>query len=237
MTQNINQVPSEPSLSDLWQYWKKQLKLEFQCHHVGTIQSFNPVTQTAQATINYAKTFLQISGVGASSITTSDYPVLVDCPCLVLGGGGGALTFPISDGDECLIVFNDRDLDNWFAGSSSAAPATGRLHAFSDAIVLVGLRSLANVIVEYDTDAVALTYEGNKIRIYEDKVNVTLGLTETVNLELTAAGKFAVTNETGELLAALVQLFNDVNTATAGGFPVLMPTFAVDILTLQSFTE
>src|ERR1700743_1822688 len=124
---NINAVPNElHNLNDLWNFWKKQLKLEFNCHHIGTIQTFDPELQTAQATINYTKTFLQVDSIGNTNIATPDYPVLIDCPCIVLGGGGGYLSFPIEAGDECLILFNDRDMSNWYGtGSTSSPPPTG----------------------------------------------------------------------------------------------------------------
>lgn len=256
MTQNINYIPNEPELKDLLDYFKKQIKLELNCHHIGTINSFDSSNQTAQVSINYAKTFLQIDSVGATSVVTSNYPVLVDCPVICLGGGGtGALTFPIAAGDECLLLFNDRDLDNWFSGSSGSAPASGRLHAFSDAVVLVGLRSMGNVIPNYVADAVALQYQGNSIQIAADTVSiqmqsgVTLALDGTgdlqvslgsgVNFEMDAEGKFKFTNGSGELIASIVQLMNDIQsglvTTMLGPMPLVMPTFATDLAILQSF--
>jgi hypothetical protein len=58
---------------------------------------------------------------------------------------------PIQEGDECLVLFNDRDMDNWYSGSSSSGVATPRLHSFSDGIILVGLSSLNNSWLVYDT--------------------------------------------------------------------------------------
>ena len=55
--QNINLVPNDPHLKDLLDYYKKLLKLEFCCHHIGTIEIFDPLNQTAQISINYQKTF------------------------------------------------------------------------------------------------------------------------------------------------------------------------------------
>lgn len=151
MTQNINLIPSQdPGLRDALDYIKKELKLELNCHHIGTIKAFNPLVQTAVVSINYVKTFLQLEDTGLTSVTTQSYPILLDCPVICLGGGLASLTFPILPGDECLLLFNDRDFDNWYNGSSSSAPATPRLHAFSDAIALVGVRSLANSLPDYD---------------------------------------------------------------------------------------
>ena len=241
---NINLIPNEFSLADLLINSQKQLKLEFNCHHIGTIQSFNPLNQTAQVTINYTKSFLQISDVGNTSTLTPSYPTLLECPCIVLGGGGGYLSFPIASGDECLVLFNDRDLDNWFMGSSSSPPNTGRLHAFTDAVCLVGLRSMPNVLIDYQGSAVTLQYEGNTIQIKSSSVLINLSPADVpfiagTSLELDVTGKCKVTNETGELLSALQTLFTDIQTATTntmfGPQPLIMPTFTTDLAVLTSF--
>lgn len=152
-----NLVPNEPHLIDLLNLFKKQILLDFNCHHIGTVQSFNPLTQTAQVTINYVKTFFNFNSITSSyQSTTANYPVSAECPVICLGGGTGALTFPISSGDECLILYNDRDIDNWFAGGTGSPNGTARLHSFADAIVLVGLRSLPNILLNYDSSRVVL---------------------------------------------------------------------------------
>lgn len=154
----LNQVPNNPSLGDLLNLIKKELNFDFNCHHVGTVQSFNSVQQTITASINYTQTFYKLNETTSVFYPFQvNYPVLIDCPLIVLGGGRSALTFPVSKGDECLLLFNDRDIDNWFSsGNPSASNATGRLHSFSDAFALVGVHSLPNVLANYDSTAVCL---------------------------------------------------------------------------------
>ena len=239
-----NQAPNDPSLSDLLKLFRKNMLLGLNCHHVGTIQSFNATSQTANATVNYKKTFFRPNAAGVYRPVLEDYPQLIDCPVYVVGGGGGCLTFPIAQGDECLMAFNDRDLDNWFqGGGANAAVNSSRLHSFADAVIFVGLRSLANVIVSYSSSAIELrNREGtNKVSIASDTVTVQKGATtvvlndskisgalgSTMTFEFDATGKMKFTNATGEFIAALIQA---LSTATAGGFPLL-----ADLTTLQSF--
>jgi hypothetical protein len=152
-----NLVPTEPHLIDLLNLFKKQIFLDFNSHHLGTIQSFNALTQTASASINYPKTFFNFNTTtGVYETTVQNYSVITEAPVIILGGGEGAITFPIAAGDECLIFFNDRDLDNWFVGGAGSPCATARLHSFSDALILVGISSLANVYLNYDTTRVVL---------------------------------------------------------------------------------
>lgn len=159
LTSNVklNQTPSNPTLKDLIDLVKKDILLSLNAHHVGTVRQFDSATQTATVSINYKKTLFQPNAVtGAYEAQALDYPLVLECPVIVLGGGTAALTFPILPGDECLVLFNDRDLDNWFQGNVGAAVATGRLHSFSDGIVLVGLRSTPNILLDYDTTRAAL---------------------------------------------------------------------------------
>lgn len=154
-----NYIPAAPTLTDALNLLRRDIMLNLACHHIGTIQSFNQAKQTCTATINYPKTIFTLNDNGPVPVyvpTLQIYNVLVDCPVISLGGGKGALTMPIQQGDECLLLFNDRDLDNWFQGGTGAALATGRTHSFSDAIALVGLRSMGNVLTNFDTSRAIL---------------------------------------------------------------------------------
>jgi phage gp45-like len=59
--------------------------------------------------------------------------------------------------------------------------------------------------------------------------------------QISAGGKIKMANDSGELMAALVQLFTDIqNAVTAtmlGDQPLIMPTFSTDLSVLQSFKE
>lgn len=147
-----NLVPSDPSLIDLLKLHKEGIFLDLNCHAVGTIQSFDGPTQTASVSINYKKTFFNFDKTNFTFTSNlQNYPLIAECPVIFLGGGTTAFTSPVTQGDECLVVFNDRDLDNWFTGGTGAPNATARLHSYADAIALVGLRSMANVISNFDT--------------------------------------------------------------------------------------
>lgn len=153
----FNVTPVQPSLKDLLNQVKTELLINLNCHHLGTIESFDSQKQTATVTLNYQKTFFNLNATSQQyQSTLVAYPTLVDCPVVILSGNMTSLTFPIAKGDECLVLFNDRDIDNWFAGSITAGVATPRLHSFSDGLVIVGLNSLPNVLGNYDTTRVLM---------------------------------------------------------------------------------
>jgi hypothetical protein len=209
-----SQIPTDVSLADAFNLVKKDVMLNLNCHHIGTVQSFNSTKQTATATINYKKTFFQLNATtGLYNPVLFDYPMLIDAPVIFLGGSLGqyGLTFPVVQGDECLILFNDRDIDNWFTGGGGGAVATPRLHSFADGIILVGLRSLGNVLQNFDTAHAAL--RGSK----DGKTMVGVGATlvRIANSQYTLNG----------LLKTLISNINDLVTAV-GNITVGPGTFS-----------
>lgn len=231
MIQQQTQVRATPNLKDLLNNERRDTLLGLNCHHVGTVQSFNPANQTAQITINYKKTYFRSNDLGTVEPILVDYPIIIDVPVIVLGGGNGAITFPIEPGDECLVLFNDRDIDNWFSsGSTSAGNATPRLHSFSDAIALVGVRSIPNVLPSYSTDAIEIRTKLGlaKVSITDDEIIMSIA-DQTVQLKLTSEGKFSVTNISGEFVTALLTA---LASATCAGFPLV-----IDLTTLTTFQD
>lgn len=161
---------SKYDLRDLLNLLKKEIALSINCHAIGTIQGVNLTNQTVKVSINYLKVFNNPDAQGNIVEETKNYSALVDCPFVVLQGGSAALTFPVAVGDTCLILFNDRDMDQWFASGQVVAPPTARLHSFSDAIALVGIRSAVNSISSYDSTRAVLRYGTTKVGVGSSKV-------------------------------------------------------------------
>lgn len=65
-------------------------------------------------------------------------PVCQDCPIIFPGGGGAHLTFPLAAGDEGLIVFASRCIDNWWLQGGPQPPAMVRFHDLSDGFFIPG---------------------------------------------------------------------------------------------------
>lgn len=135
-----------PDLHTLMRFWKNNVLLELNCHQVGMVTAFDATKQTASIQL------ASLRVIGGQAIR---YPLLVDVPVFVPAGGDARLTMPVTAGDTCLVLFNDRDLDNWFSsGSGATEPNTERKHSLADGLALVGFRSLANAIPDYSaTDA------------------------------------------------------------------------------------
>lgn len=214
-----NLIPNDPELIDVLNLLKKDIMLNLSSHHVGIIQTFDAPKQTAQVKIAYTQTHYKPNAItGNYEASYVDYPILLDCPVVFLGSGGpsgGSLTFPIAKGDECLVLFNDRDIDNWFSGAGATAPASLRLHSISDGFALVGIRSLGNAIKSFSTDKLQLRFGDTKaiLSLESDRARLGFG----TNVEVSAkASKVLVKNSSknlGEILGRLIDKLTDLDTA------------------------
>ena len=135
---------------------KDEVKRELNCHAIGTIISFDSTTGTASVAFSYKKVLKQANAVNVNDYTDTivDYPVLIRCPVMAMGGGGAWTTYPVFSGDPCLLLFCDRDIDLWLEkGSTTSAPNSERMHDISDAVALVGLNPVTKPI-SWATDAI-----------------------------------------------------------------------------------
>jgi hypothetical protein len=88
--------------------------------------------------------------------TPTNLPLLPNIPVLIPVAGGFAVTFPITSGDECLVVFCDMCINLW---RLNGAPTTGsvalqeetRRHDLSDGVAVFGLTSKPRGIASYST--------------------------------------------------------------------------------------
>ncbi|HHS9554373.1 TPA: Gp138 family membrane-puncturing spike protein [Raoultella planticola] len=118
----------------------------------GIIQSFDPDAVTA--VVQPAIKGVEHDESGAE--VSVSLPLLVDVPVVFPRGGGCTLTFPVKEGDECLVIFADRCIDFWWQSGGIQEPVDGRMHDLSDAFCIVGPQSQAKKISGISTTATQL---------------------------------------------------------------------------------
>lgn len=126
----MDQTIIPPDMDDLLVEMKNEIFATMNCIQIGKIEKVNS-NQTCEISLQLKR---RISG---SKI--ADYPVLVDCPYFVLSGGGAYIDLPVSPGDFCLVLFNDRNIDEWWSTANVKEPQDRRKHNLSDGIALVGI--------------------------------------------------------------------------------------------------
>lgn len=178
----------------------------------GIIQSFDPAAMTC--TVQPAITAVVRDETGEFSELA--LPLLLDCPVVFQGGGGVTLTFPITEGDECLVVFSARCIDSWWQLGDVQGQAELRMHDLSDGFVLAGVRSqprafdvdtssaqlrsddgAAYVSVNPSTHEIKATTSGNITAHADGTITATSGgnmsATAGGNISATASGSATIT--------------------------------------------
>ena len=103
----------------------------------GIIQSYNPETVTAAIQIAIMGEDITSDGVA----TSDPIPLLIDVPVLFPRGGGFSITFPVTEGDECLVVFADRCIDFWWQSGGVQEAVDPRMHDLSDGFAILAPQS------------------------------------------------------------------------------------------------
>ena len=153
----------EPNLESLLETHKQNILYNYHYHRIGIIETFDPTKQTATISL-VDKRVIQFE----NSEEVRDYALLVNCPILINRTKNGGLTIPITQGEFCIVLFNDRDIDNWFNTGAVQKPNTNRCHNINDGIAIVGLHSMANPISNYDNNATTINYGETIISIQAD---------------------------------------------------------------------
>ncbi len=117
----------------------------------GKIISYNAGRATVQPTLKFK----------VPDGRALDMPLIANVPCYFLGVAGRSITFPVKEGDGCLLLFAERNIDDWLLGGESDDP---RKFDLTDAFAFVGLqpsRAHAN-------DAIEINHGSCKFRIPEN---------------------------------------------------------------------
>lgn len=153
----------------------------------GIIQSFDPITMTCE--VQPCIKGVQVNPA-TGEVSNAPLPLLVDCPVSFPSGGGCIMTFPLKEGDECLVVFSSRAIDSWWQSGGVQAPISLRTHDLSDGFVIPGARSKPKVPANVSGTAVQLRSDDGSTYIELDgagsAVNITAPFGVNVNAPSTA---------------------------------------------------
>lgn len=130
---------------------------EMNCIRIGVIQEFYPKNLTAQVRL-VDKMLTGLNPDGSQIL--KEYPPIYAKICYC----NPFCTFPLTQGMECVLLFNDRELETWFINGGSNIQAYPRMHDLTDAIAIVGIRSLPQMI-QILTDCLHLFYGQSDLQL------------------------------------------------------------------------
>lgn len=203
------------SISEISQLLKDNVMANLNCHNIGKIIDFDSSTQTCTVEL------MQIKQYNDNFYTPAP---ITQVPLIILGAGGGHITMPNPVGTICLILFLDRNIDNFMETGEQYVPETSRMHDFTDAIALTTFTTLANPLTDYDEDAVTLFNEGlidnvnklSSVKIYPDKIEIQAA----DGANITASDKVSISNsaqDLGTLIKKFLTACESITTVNGGG--------------------
>lgn len=149
----------------------KSLAQNFDCVRIGIIQDFFPENLTASVLI-VNKYLKNLNADGTQNVM--DFPLIYAKVCYC----SPFETFPLKQGDECLLLFSDREIESWFINGGVNPEKYPRMHDKTDAIAICGLRSLPNMI-NILQNCLNLFYGNSNIAIADNSVTIN---SQTINL-------------------------------------------------------
>lgn len=156
----------------------------------GIIQSFDAAKMTCavQPAIQGV-----LSDPKTGTAKNANLPLLVDCPVCFPGFGGVTMTFPIAQGDECLVHFASRCIDAWWQNGGVQPPMVYRMHDLSDGFVTPGGRSQPRVLPEISSSGAQLRTDDGSAYVEVTKTGGIVNIVAPGGVNIT--GNVVVTGE------------------------------------------
>jgi len=161
------QIP-EPSLPDILWNLRQDILANFNCHRMGIIQGFDEENQTVQVELVDYRVFTTYE---SPDPFYKKYSLLADVPVYINADNNAGFTCPIVIGQECLVLFNDRDIDKWFTTGTTSAPRTNRLHDLSDGLAIIGFHSQLKKLTNFINSATRMYYGDSEVTL-TDKIKI-----------------------------------------------------------------
>lgn len=158
---------SKKTLSEALQMWFSTFSDNLNSIKVGKIINVDYSNQTVDVEILHKRKKEDTM----TETVLRTYPPLLQVPFVVLGGGGSSLTFPISKGDNCLLLFCDFEIDRWWESGEAQPSNYERRHDISDAFALVGVHSMVDLLQGY-SKYVQLKYSNNSSIIVGESIDI-----------------------------------------------------------------
>lgn len=219
----INQISkAKPTQLEINQLLKTNIFSNLNCHNIGRILEFDPTTQLCTIEL------MQIKQFGDQAYTPAP---ITQVPLIMLGAGNAHITMPNPVGTTCLLLFLDRNMDNFMETGEQYMPDTARMHDFTDCVALTTFKTLVDPIQDYDEQAISLLNEdiidevnhATSLKVYPDSVevqttgkiklaNTTQNLATLMQGFLSACENITVDTNTGALSPASKQAFANLKT-------------------------
>ena len=203
---------TQVSFNDVMAIAQEAIMSRLNCHNIGRIIEFDSTTQTCTVELMQIKQFNDQAFIPAP---------ITQVPLIIYGSDNSYITLPNPVGSVCLLLFLDRNIDNFLETGEQYMPETSRMHDFTDAVALTTFKTLANPIENYDENAITMYYKTiiNEV-LYEAVIKnagnaINLKMTNGDNYsQINIASKIKIENNNQNLYTLIGNLITAINNIT-----------------------
>ena len=194
--QKNNSIVGRPNWIQTLDGLKRQTAHDLNCMRIGIVQNVYYDDLTVDVLITNKKT-LNINPDGTQNVR--DFPVIrakiVYCNPFI--------TCPINQGDECIVLFSDREIESWFINGGVNPLGYQRMHDLTDAVAIFGIRSLPKMI-SILSDCLNLFFGTSNIALSSDHININADTVQVSHFHATNGASGSLIDSMGKTLATVV---------------------------------
>ena len=174
MTDSFNTLVNKPSLLTVIRAFQQETYSKLNCVKLAIIDEVLTNNEVRCSVVN--KRLMRTNTDGSS--VWKNYPPII-AKVYYMGSAGTGIDYPISANTLCLLLFNDREYDSYFATGEISPLSDTRMHSLNDAICLPFYQS---------ANTGDLTLKGDTITLNATTINLN-ATTVNINGELIINGK------------------------------------------------
>lgn len=199
---------------ELWQQSLRQFGYKLRVALPGFAYNFDAVRQVCSVQLAIRENMVNPELQQIDHVAIDD---LTDVPVLQSHAGGFSLTLPIPDGTECLVIFADRSIDDWWQSSKVGNQlAPWRTHDLSDGFVILGPWSQKNVKQLVGYSANTAQFRKDDGTVYAELAQQDLNLVAPQNVTITC-NQFHVKSSTTSIFDNLIETSGYATRTGVGG--------------------
>ena len=168
--------------SQLYENIIKKVNFNLRCCIPGVIQRYDPKANTASIQPAIREEIVNED----NTVQYMNLPILVNVPIIFPSCSIGSIKMLLKRGDECLVLFSDLSIDNFWKYANVQNPIEVRRHDLSDGIAIPCVLSQPNT-KPFNGTGMEITSEDSKISITKDGItfsdkNGTITLEQMIKL-------------------------------------------------------
>lgn len=157
-------------------FWRNAMRLNTSIPAI--VNAFDPTTQTVSATPAIRAKYVSPEG----EVSYLSYPMITNIPLAITRGAGVRITYPVTVGKPCTLIFSQRSIDNFIVEGGEADPVEGpnpltsaiRCMDMTDAMCFPGVLTTKDTVQNYATDAIEIRSDDGKVAVSVKQDSLTL---------------------------------------------------------------